>query len=398
MTTKPRSFSRPCTLALVVAAVVAAGAAVVAGPADAVLPVPKITSVFVAGSTTNRVVTNGTTVRITGTGLSGMVDNSADPACSATPVASSRCSQVRFNGLSANADATGYTLASRYVVVSDTQIYATVPTIAALAPATGAPAAGTGSIRVVVVNTAIGAGSSLASDPGTTTATELLYRHPLGAALVNSSVAASPVGGGTIAVDVTNITALTSGGIAAEKISAYFTSVVDGSPSVVATSVTFNDSDTVNVVVPPGTPAGDFVGVMLVHDGVLGTADSDSLKYPALVTKVETCGSFVPPVTTVLPVCTGPANTGASPIHAKLTGKGLAGATNFEFGGSDGVTQESCSVMSDTLVYCRVVVGSVPSSPVVAVTFTPADLDGAGPATAPAYSAIGAGGIFGFYD
>jgi hypothetical protein len=162
--------------------------------------------------------------------------------------------------------------------------------------------------------------------------------------------------------------------------------------------VSFNDTNTVNVLVPPGTPAGDFVGVMLVHDGILGTADTDSLKYPALITKVETCASFVPPVTTVFPVCTGPANTAASPIYAKLTGKGLLGATDFNFGGSDGDTDETCSIISNTVVYCRVVVNTVPSSPVVAVAFTPADLDGAGPSATPAFGVIGAGSLFGFYD
>ena len=398
MRRKTGAAVRRAAQALMAGAMVAAGVIVCAGPAHALLPVPTISSVFATGASPTRVVTAGTTVLITGTGFAGMEDNNANPACSVTPVASSRCVQVRFNGVSANANATGYTLATEYVVVSDTQIYVTVPEITAIAPAAGAPAAGTGSIRVVVVNTQPWATSSLASAPGSTISTELLYRERLGATVQNGPVSASPLGGATVVVDVTDVATLTIGTIAAEKITAYFVSVINGSPSVKATSVTFNDGDSVNVVVPPGTPAGELVGIMLVHDGIMGTADDDSLSYAAVISQVDTCEAFTPPITGTPPVCTGPANTSANPIYVRLTGKGLTGATGFSFDGADGATDEDCSVASDTVAYCSVTVNTIPSFPVVAVTFTPADLDGAGPATAPAVAAVGVGSIFGFFD
>jgi len=77
MSTKPRTLARHAAQAFTATAMVAGGVVVVASPAQAVLSVPTIASVFVAGSTTNKVVTAGTTVLITGTGFTGMIDNSA---------------------------------------------------------------------------------------------------------------------------------------------------------------------------------------------------------------------------------------------------------------------------------------------------------------------------------
>jgi hypothetical protein len=377
--------------------VVAGGVLVEQSPAYAA--VPTISSVVVAGTTTDRVVTAGMTVKITGTGFTGMVDNNADPACSVTPVAASRCSQVRFNGIGATT-ATGFTLATAYVVVSDTTIYAAVPNVAAIAPATTAPAAGTGSMRVVVVNTMPGGTSSLSSAPGSTAGQEVLYRHRLGATLPSASVAANPLGGGALNVDVSNVAPLTSGTggtLAQEKITARFTSVISGSPSVVATTVSYVDADTVAVTVPGGMPDGDYVSVMLVHDGIPGTpTDDDSLKYSAVITSTKTCSAFAPPVTTPLPTCTGPANSAANPAYVQLTGRGFIGATNFIFDGNDGTIGEDCAVYSDVTVYCKLTVTAVPSIPVVTVTFTPGDADGAGPRTAPVQSQVGTGAVFGF--
>lgn len=370
-----------------------------ATPAAAVLPVPTVTSVFVVGSTTNRVVTAGMTVRISGTGFTGMKDNAADPACSVAPVAGSRCSQVRFNGIGATT-AANFTLTSRYVVASDTVIYATVPTVAALAPASGAPAAGSGSMRVVVVNTNPAGTSSLSSVAGTTATTEVLYRHPLTAALVTSPLAANPLGGGTINVDVTNVAPLTGGTggtLAQEKITANFTSVITDSPTVVSNSVNFVDADTVSVIVPGGMPDGGFVNVKLIHDGIDGTGDSDSLKYAAVITSIKTCSTtFTPPVTTPIPTCAGTANSTDSTVYVMLSGRGFTEATAFLFDGNDGDIGEDCAVYSDVTVYCKLTVNTVPSIPVVTVTFTPGDADSTGPQTAPAQAQVGTGAVFSF--
>jgi hypothetical protein len=324
-----------------------------------------------------------------------MVDSQANPACSVAPVANSGCSQVRFSGIGATT-ATGFTLSTRYVVVSNTTIYAVVPTIAALAPATGAPVAGTGSVRVVVVNTSKTGTSSLSSVPGSQPGTEVLYRHPLTATLPSESVSANPLGGGTLAVDVGNVAPLTSGTLTQEKITASFRSVISGSPTVLASSVSLVDTNTVNVTVPGGMPDGGYVEVMLVHDGIPGTPDSDSLKYSAVITATKTCTAFTPPVTTSLPSCPGPANTTANPAYVQLTGRGFIGATNFIFDGNNGTVGEDCSVYSDVTVYCKLTVTAAPSVPVVTVTFTPGDADGDGPRTAPVQSQVGTGAVFSF--
>ena len=397
MRTKPGAFARRMAQASVAAAVVVGGVVVVQNPAYAVAPT--ITSVVVAGTTLDRVVTAGMTVKITGSGFSGMVDNNAAPACSVNPVALSRCSQVRFNGTGATT-AAGFTLAANYVVVSDTTIYAAVPAVAAIAPTAGAPAAGTGSMRVVVVNTMPGGTSSLSSAPGSSTGQEVLYRHQLSAALQSASVAANPLGGGTVNVDVGNVATLTSGTggtLAQEKITARFTSVISGSASVVSTAVNFVDSDTVSVTVPGGMPDGGYVDLMLVHDGILGsTTDSNSLKYSAVITSIKTCTAFTPPVTTPLPTCTGAANSTANPVHVQLTGRGFINAVSFTFDGNDGDIGEDCSISSDVTVYCKLTVNSAPSIPVVTVMFTPGDADVGGPRTAPIQSQVGTGAVFSF--
>lgn len=391
MRTNPRALAKGAARALAVAAVAAGGVAVVANPAYAA--VPTVTGVFVAGSTTNKVVTAGTTVVINGTGFSGMTDNAADPACSISPVAypvtGSGCSQVRFVGLASTATA-GYALATRYTVISDTQIYATVPTITPSdGVAVGSPVAGTGLIKVQVVNTMGTGSSSLGSVVGTTS--DLFYRHALTAALTSTTVTANPLGGGTVAVGVSPIAALTTTTLPLEKLTAYVTSLAAGSPTVVVASVTFNNATTVNVTLPPGSPAGNLVGVMLVHDGIAGTADADSLKYPAVITKLESCSTDVAGLATTitlpLPTCTGTATapgTDGSNADVKVTGKGLTGATAWSFDGAGGTVVETCTVISDTLAYCDLAITTVPSPAVAAVTYTPADPDAAGPVTAPA--------------
>jgi hypothetical protein len=393
---------RPVAVALASGtAIVAAtgGALVLLGtPAGAALPLPTISSVVV-GNTTNRVVTAGTTVKISGTGFSGMQDNAADPACSVAPVAGSRCSQVRFNGISATTSA-NFTLATRYVVVSDTTIYAVVPTVAAIAPTAGAPAAGSGSTRVVVVNTNPAGTSSLSSVPGSGTTNEVLYRHPLTATLVSSPVAANPLGGGTINVDVGNVAPLTSGTggtLAQEKMTAMFTSAVSGSPTISTNAVSFVDTNTVSITVPGGMPDGGYVDVMLLHDGILGDGDDDSLKYAAVITSIKTCSTtFTPPVTTPLPTCAGTANSAASTIHIMLTGRGFTEATGWDFDGADGNIGEDCAVYSDVTVYCELTVNQLPTLPVVTVEFAPGDADSGGPRTPPAQGQVGTGSVFSF--
>lgn len=386
MSTKPRALARRGAQALTAAVVVAGGVVVAASPAFAA--VPAITTVFVAGSTTNKVVTAGTTVLITGTGFAGMTDNASDAACNAAvvafPAAGSGCSQVRFLGMSATAT-TGFTLATRYTVISDTQIYATVPTITPSdGAAAGAPAAGTGSVRVQVVNT-MGTGTSSLISASTTS--EVFYRHPL-TAVVAGSVTINPLGGGTLTVGVTGVATLTGTTFTQEKITGYLMSTATGSPSVLPTSVTFKDGTNVSVVLPPGSPAGNPIGIMLVHDGIPGTADNDSLTYPAVITELKSCptdiSAFIALVALPLPVCTGPAaapGTDLSTADIKVTGKGFTGVTVWSFDGAGGDVTETCTVISDTLAYCHLEITEVPDPAVAAVSFVPVDPPGA--STAP---------------
>src|SRR5689334_16735419 len=103
MSKEPRVLARRGAQALATVAVVAGGTVFATAPAHAVLPLPTITGITV-GAGTSKVVTQGTTIAIAGTGFSGMVDNSSSGcntsgAVSAVwPAAGSGCSQVRFNG------------------------------------------------------------------------------------------------------------------------------------------------------------------------------------------------------------------------------------------------------------------------------------------------------------
>ncbi|WP_436527523.1 hypothetical protein [Actinoplanes sp. HUAS TT8] len=369
------------TRALVVAAVATCGTAALASPAYAA--VPTITSVSVAGSATNKVVTAGSTVVITGTGFSGMVDNKDTAgSCSTTapavwPASPSSCSQVRFNGVGATTTA-GFTLATRYSVINDTTIYATVPTVTPVDGTTGSPAAGTGSMKVQVVNTTANGTSSGIS---ASAASEVFYRGPLTAAISPAAVNANPNGGGAITVGVSGVAALTATTFPQEKITAYVSSVVSGqtSPQVSQATVAFKDATNVTVTVPPSGASGDYAGVMLVHDGITGTADVDSLKYPAVITQINSCSadisSYISSPTTTFPTCTGSAtapSAAASTADYKITGKGLSGATAWSFDGAGGNVAETCVTISDTTAYCHIVVTAPPTSGVAPVTFTPA--------------------------
>ncbi|GAA0531400.1 hypothetical protein GCM10010172_10160 [Paractinoplanes ferrugineus] len=385
MSTKPGALKRRGVQALTVAAVVAGGLAV-ASPAYAAPPA--ITGVVVAG-TTSKVVGPGTTILITGTGFAGMTDNAAAAPCSIAPVAwpdaSSGCSQVRFLGKDATAT-TGYTLATRYTVVSDTQIYAVVPTIPVGDGASlGNPLAGTGSVKVQVVNTMA---TGIASGVSVSTASEVFYRGPITAAISATGINMNPVGGGVLTVPVTGVAALTSTTFPLEKITGYFVNgVTANSPQVAPATVSFKDATNVNVTVPPGSPSGNLISLVLVHDGIVGTADSDSLKYPAVITGVQSCSAslstWIATPTTTFPTCTGTANVSGATGDVKVTGKGFTGtaSADWNFDGADGTVVPTCAIISDTTAYCHLAITTPPTNGVAAVTFTPKAQNGVAAAT-----------------
>jgi hypothetical protein len=410
MNAKPGAVARGVE-ALTAAAVIVGGVAI-ATPSHAVLPVPTISAVSVAGGpATNKVVTAGTTIVITGTGFTGMTDNAvgagtcSSNAPAAWPDADSGCSQVRFLGTGATSTA-NFTVATRYTVVSNTTIYATVPAMTVKDGDPGGPAAGTGSIRVQVLNTMPTGTSSLLS---ASTASELFYRKQLTATLADT--AANPVGAGVVPVTVGvqsggSIASLTSNTLPQEKITAYVYNTVAGSPQVAVAAIALKDATTLNITLPAGTPSGNFIGVTLVHDGIAGVADTTHLKYPAVISKIESCTTDVKPgsLTSSLPTCSGSANAPATGnADVMITGKGFTGATAWDWDGnittavSDpdpaqrvGV-DPTCTVVSDTLAYCDLEIYTVPNPPVVSVRFTPADPDAGGPATAPALAPTGGG-------
>jgi hypothetical protein len=385
MKAKPRALARSAAQVMA-AAVVGAGSVVAFSTAAQAAP-PAVTAVVVTGGT-GKVVTAGTTITITGTGFSGMTDNAADPACSITPAVASPCSQVRFVGQASTAT-TGYTLAARYTVVSDTTMYVVVPSgIPNTVDNTtlGAPVPGTGSMKVQVVNTMPG-GTSNAGSLTTGTGGEVFYRAPLTASFSGSNTLyANPMGGGSLAVDISTspIAALTSGTtgtFVAEKITAYVVNSYAGSPRVNSASVTFNDTDTVNVVLPAGSVSSEVVNVMLLHDGIPGTADTDSLEYPAVITKIESCTADVTTVNiATLPTCTGAANapgTASTTADFKVTGKGFTGASAWAVGATANDVTETCTVVSDTMAFCHLAITTVPTGNVAALSFTPDDPDNA---------------------
>ncbi|WP_157437394.1 hypothetical protein [Actinoplanes subtropicus] len=401
MISKPGTLAR-CVASGLTAAAVVAGGAIVASPAFAVTPLPTITSVFVAGSSTNKVVTSGSTIVITGTGFTGMTDNAAVSGCSsnapvAYPTTNSGCSQVRFLGVGATSTS-NFTVATRYTVVSDTTIYATVPTISATDGASGGPVAGTGSVKVQVLNTMGGGTSSLLS---ASTASELFYRRPLTATIAATN--ANPVGGGVLTVAVTGgIANLTTTTFPLEKITAYVYSTVgtgsNAPPQVASATVAFKDTTNVSVTLPPNSPDGSPFGLMLVHDGIPGTADTTHLTYPAVINDISTCSvDLTSTLPSTLPACTGPANTpGSGTADVKVTGKGLTGVTVWDWDGSLTTSSSvgveyTCTVISDTLAYCHLVIHTLPSPPVVSVSFTTVDPDSGGPLTAPALAPTSGG-------
>jgi hypothetical protein len=403
MSTKPRVFARRAAQVLAASAIAGGGVLVVASPASAAT----VTSVAVVGSS-GKIVSDGSTIAITGTGFTGMTDNAdpgagSPPACVATPAAG--CSTVRFIGMNAAntaSSATTPTLATRFTVVSDTLIYASVPALPVYG-VDGAPSVGYGVIGVSVQN-----GISVtvpatfnATTTGATGAGQLIYRHKLTAEIApagNTVISASALGGGTLSVAATTgsntAVPFTTASFTNEKVTALFT-MIDGpgasvqSARVVSTAVSLAaNGNTLSVGVPVGTPLGELVSLELIHDGIGGTPDSDDLKYAAVINRIETCATPSPVwdhtsnVTFPSPVpnCTGPAATGTtanSTFYVEIQGKGFTGAGDtFDFSGSSSTFASDCNIISDALAYCTVTTGAtIPSEGAVAVTFTPADPD-----------------------
>jgi hypothetical protein len=260
----------------------------------------------------------------------------------------------------------------------------------------GSPAAGTGSMRVQVLNST---GTGTSGGLSASTASEVFYRGPL-TANITTTVNGNPAGGGVVVVPVTGVATLSANTLPQEKITAYLYSTVTenslASPQVATAAVGFKDGTSVNVTLPPGSPSGDFVGIMLVHDGIPGTADVNALKYPAVITKIENCptsaSGWVTSPTATLPECTGPATLPTSgSATVKVTGKGMSGvgtdgtAWNFEGStGDNGDVDPTCEVVSDTLAYCNLAITTPPDSGAAAVSFVPANPPGA--ASTPAFS------------
>jgi hypothetical protein len=392
MSKDPMALARRGAQALTAVAMVAGGAVFAAAPAHAVLPLPTVTSVFVYGTTNNKVITTGTTVTINGTGFSGMVDNSSSgcntvaAATAVWPAAGSGCSQVRFVGVGATDAATGFAPAAQYTVVSDKLIYATVPApLATNGTTAGSPAPGTGSMKVQVLNTT---GTGTSSGLSASTASEVFYRGPI-TATVSSPATANPGGGGSLTVSLAGLPTLTNTTYPQEKLSAYVVSTVAGSPTTAATSMSMASGSAVNVVLPPGAPAAEGVNIMVLHDGIPGTAAAAAYEYPAVITKIEGCPSdistWVGAPTADLPDCSAVANVTGATADLKITGKGLTGATAWNFAGTGTQGTPACKIVSDVLAYCHVGTLVAPASKIAAVSFTPADPPGA--ATAPDYVA-----------
>ena len=417
MKAKPRAFARSAAQVLAAATVGAGGVFFVATPAHAA--VPTISGVVVAGTTATKVVGSGTTVVITGAGFTGMVDNSpgatgivggagADADCNVSTSIPLGCSQVRFVGTGAAPN--NYTKAANYTVVSDTQIYATVPDGIPVNLAAGAvdksPALYSGKMFVQVVNTAVAAMGLSAS-----TSSDVYYRHKLRGTIATAPQA-SPLGGGTVIATVeaevsaawvgytlfsTAVTAPIAAPLnnfTAEKITAYFVAGETGASSIYSTSVTRASDTTVNVLVPQGTPADSTVGIMLIHDGIVGSPDATAVTYPAVITSLSNCGTTAPTnFATVNVTCTGPASapTTGGPYYVKVTGKGLTGATLWDFGTD---TTTTCVIISDAVANCTLTLDDTPE-PVVAVSFTAGNPPG--PADPPQVGTT-AGSIFVFTD
>ncbi|WP_035856313.1 IPT/TIG domain-containing protein [Cryptosporangium arvum] len=224
--------------------------------------------------------------------------------------------------------------ATTFLVLSDTQIAATVP-------------AGSGTKVPVSVTDGTDTSPDTAGD-------DFTYLDPI-SVQVPDKTDLSAAGGTKVRLTLagTNLSLGTSQGTFAQK---KITATVDGTPG----ALTWVDATHVDLTAPAGTPTrtGGKVSVVVVNNGVAGPADTTHARYVAVVTKLS--------------VATGrtTGTTGAAGKPAlTITGVGLNGATGFSFGSVKGTCTAVSGKEATTWTCANVPAGTVGAVPVLP-TFT----------------------------
>lgn len=307
---------------LLALATVGAGVVIGASPAYAAA-VPTITALSSAVGSTAGGTALGSSILITGTGLSTVSET-------ATCAGPAMC--VKFGTTAVAAGAIS--------VISDTTMAVKVPASIAT------PAADTGLVDIIVTNAT---GPSVAS-----TKSKFAVRAPLTAAIA-ANVYMNPIAGSVLTVPITGYTLGIQANYALEKI----TATVNGVAAVTA----WGSTSSVKVTVPAGTPSSTAATVALFHDGIAGTNDTTHAFYTAVITALSRTS--------------GPIAGAGGDIT--VTGKGLGtGAVTFYFGVD--ANTAACTVAAGGLsALCLSAV--IPKTPVT-VTGPPAvDM----PTTVPVY-------------
>jgi hypothetical protein len=225
--------------------------------------------------------------------------------------------------------------AASYMVLSDTQIAATITKAAAA--------------TVDLLVTGVVAAAPVVS--AVSTADKFTFLAPYDPTV--PAVSLNPLGGSKFTVTSSIPWGATAALFAAEKV----TATVGGA----AATLKWLTATTATVTAPAGTPNDTFASVVLLHNGVASTTpDTTHALYVAVITKLS--------------VTSGPVGGGGSVV---VTGKGLLGSTAWKFG----AVSATCTVNSDVKLTCTVPDSASLVGSVVSVSLTPKNGTGSAPIT-----------------
>jgi IPT/TIG domain len=185
-----------------------------------------------------------------------------------------------------------------FLVISDTQLAAKLP-------------AGTSdAVYDLVVTGSAGASAKVATD-------KVTYRSAVNASVASGTLM-HPTVSGKLPVTV-NLPIANTADITTKKITATINGTAAVATWVSTTGTTSSDTSVLSLAIPAGTPSSVGVPVVIFHDGVAGTTDTNA-KYASVIT--------------LLSVTSGPSTANATGTIV-VTGKGLTGATAWKIGTQD---------------------------------------------------------------
>jgi hypothetical protein len=295
----PNTGPGRATALLLAATTTMAGLAVTATPAYAT-GAPTIVGMPAAGTGAGGSTLGGTEFKINGTGFA-TVDR-LNPA------------SVTFGGVNA----------ASFAVLSSSQITVVAP-----------PNATEGAVVDVRVTNPVGTSAVSA-------ASKFTYRKPITVTVAPDTLLHPTVSGRlpvTVDLDLAS---------AAEVAAQGLTATIGGSPAAITwvSTDSSSHSSALMLAVPAGTPSAEAVPVVVSRGPIAGIPDETNAHYAAVITSLS--------------VTSGPA-VGSPTATIVVTGKGLAGATDWVFGAVDA----SCAPASDATADTSWICISVPPAPVV---------------------------------